>query len=326
MTQETDVAAPIRVLYAASSAYSGSTLLPFLLNTHPDIAGVGHTQGWDWAADEEFFCSCGKPLAECPFFRSVRDAYERQGLAFDYRDFGTRYELSRNERLNRWLTGNVPVKTFTAAERLRDRLIRLVPPWSRRLELLDRNNRCFMEATLAYHGATVFADGSQDPFRLRHLARIEGLDIHVLHLVRDVRGVVFSNIGKKGWCADTATRMWLDQQTHIVRIAREFGRILTVHYESLCDETDATLKSIHRFVGLEPAGFAGGFKQGDHHVLGNDMRLGDNRIVRSRRWEREMAAADRDTVETICRAFVEARPDHPVADLARHYLDAPLEG
>ena len=322
MTTQSAADRPIRVLYAASSAYSGSTLLPFLLNLHPGIAGIGHTEGWEYGEDEEFHCSCGRTLSECPFFRSVRDAIVASGLPFEFRDFGMQYRIHRSERINRWLTASLPLRSFTAGERVRDRLVRLVPSWARTLDLQGRTNRAFMRATLDYHGATVFSDGAQDPFRLRHLRRVPGLDIRVLHLVRDVRGVVFSNIQKKGWSAEQATRMWLLQQSNIVRIAREFERTMTVRYESLCDDTDATLCAIHRFAGLDAVHFDGEFKQGEHHVLGNDMRLGGSRITRSRRWEREMTAADRAAVERVCRAFAERRPADPVAGLVRHYLDA----
>jgi hypothetical protein len=104
-----------RSLYITSSSYSGSTLLSFLLNTHPEIFTVGEMDGWNYGEDETFECSCGRILCECPFFRRVARAFADEGLPFDYRDFGTMYRLARSARFNRYLLGSLPASSSTRA-------------------------------------------------------------------------------------------------------------------------------------------------------------------------------------------------------------------
>ena len=69
-----------RVLYIACSSFSGSTLLSFLLNSHPKIVTLGHTTGWHFDDDETFLCSCGEPIQSCAFYQSMSRAFRDFGL------------------------------------------------------------------------------------------------------------------------------------------------------------------------------------------------------------------------------------------------------
>ncbi|MBK7814091.1 MAG: hypothetical protein IPJ52_07155 [Rhodocyclaceae bacterium] len=109
-----------RLLYVTSSSYSGSTLLAFLLNTHPGIFTVSEMIGWDFEDGEEFRCSCGATLDRCPLFVSIAKAFADHGLPFRTNRFGTAYQLVADERLNRYLTTNLPRSRNSTVERLRD--------------------------------------------------------------------------------------------------------------------------------------------------------------------------------------------------------------
>lgn len=83
-----------KVLYIACSSFSGSTLLSFILNTHPQMTTVGHTVGYPFTPEEDFRCSCGAPLPECPFFSRMAVVFRENGLPFEYDRFGTRFGFS----------------------------------------------------------------------------------------------------------------------------------------------------------------------------------------------------------------------------------------
>jgi hypothetical protein len=316
-------APPTKVLYVASSPYSGSTLLAFLLNGHPDIFTVGELDGWNYAEGAAFRCSCGSPIQQCPFFATIAGAIRREGLPFEFREFGTRYRLAHARWLNRYLTKHLPLVRSSALERLRDGLVLRVPRLAATLRQQDRANRAFIRAALAYSGATVFVDACKDPFRLRHLRRIQDLDLRVVHLVRDPRGVVASNMSKRGWGASRATRKWMLDQLNIVRVAREVGPVLTVHYEDLCDRVDAALADVHRFLDLPAEPFGGDLGAAEHHILGNVMRHRSREgIVKDTRWEQNLSASDLDTITRILLGFVRRRRSHPAADLVMRYVAA----
>lgn len=310
----------IKFLYITSSSFSGSTLLSFLLNAHPEIATVGEMDGWNYGWNEVFPCSCGAPLSECPFFRAIAAAFRSAGLPFEPRDFGTRYRLVRNERLNRYLTAELPRIKSTALETVRDQCVARVPPFARLFARQDRANLVFVQTALAASGGNVFMDACKSPYRLRHLRRIHALDIFVLHLVRDPRGVALSNMKKKGYDASLAIRLWLNEQAAICRIAAEFPKVIKVYYEDLCEAVDGTLAAIHNFVGIRPRPTPADFKSVSHHILGNEMRLAAaSAIVKDSRWARELPGADLGTIVQACASFRDRHPSHPVSEIIARY-------
>jgi hypothetical protein len=314
-------AGPLELAYISSSSFSGSTLLAFLLNAHRDIATVGEMDGWRYAADRTFQCSCGRILRECRFFQRMAEAYAAEQLHFDPRDFGTAYRLHGNDRLNRYLTDSPPVVRSSALESLRDALLLHLPFTAPRLARQDRSSLVFIRAALQYRGARVFVDACKTPYRLRHLARLSGVRIRVVHLVRDPRGVALSNITKRGWNARVAARVWLREQADIVRIGGEFAPVLRVYYEDLCDRTRETLAGIHRFLNLPALDPPSDYMSIEHHILGNFMRLrGDGTITKDTRWTTELRAAQLDEIRRSLTAFQGQRPGHPLTDIIAHYF------
>ncbi|MDQ2694036.1 MAG: sulfotransferase [Pseudomonadota bacterium] len=308
------------IAYLSASPYSGSTLLAFLLNTHPQIVTIGHTTGWDFGANDAFPCSCGEPLAQCGFYREIAAAFRAQGLPFSLRDFGTDYRLAASPRLNRLLTTNLSRLTSTRLERLRDGVVQRLP-WIRgRLARQDRANQTLIGTVLARSGARVFVDNSHDPYRLRHLRRLAEFRLLPIHLVRDPRGVAYSNKRHKGWDVVLSSRLWLRRQADIVRIFREFPKTLRVYYDDLCDAPDPQLAAIHRFLGLDPQPFGGNFKAGEHHILGNDMRLLDGQVRSDSRWQSGLTPDEAAAVDRTLTALLARHPDPALAEVVQHFL------
>jgi hypothetical protein len=309
-----------KLLYITSSSFSGSTLLAFLLNTHPEITTVSETEGWPYGPDEVFPCSCGAPLEECRFFQAIAAAFRSRGLPFDPREFGTRYHLSENALLNRCLTADLPRIRSSALEILRDRLVARLPRLAGTLARQDRANLLFVQTALEANRAAVFVDASKSPYRLRHLRRIPDLDLRVLHLVRDPRGVSLSNMKKKEYPAPLAIGLWLREQETICRIAAEFPRRMILHYEDLCAAVDRTLATIHAFAGVAPHPAPADFRSVEHHILGNEMRLSSvAAIVPDTRWMRELSGADLDAIAHACAVYRQRRPRHPVSEMIARY-------
>lgn len=315
----------MKVVYITSSSYSGSTLLTFLLNTHPKICTAGEMEGWAYSEPGSFLCSCGRPLEECPLFLEVQRGFRRAGLPFAFNEFGTAYRLTTNERVNRYLCGSLPFGlSATPLESARDTLVQRLPVFSGRLRRQDHANRVFMKAAVDYAGAEVFLDATKDPYRLRRLGRIPELDIYVIHLVRDLRGVVLSDLESKKRRIDAsqATQLWIKQQQRILRVLPGFRRTRTLFYEDLCDSVEPTLAGLYEFIGLEPSEWNGDFRSVEHHVLGNSMRLGKvGTIVKSERWRTELSATELGEIERTAADFARSHPSHGVSRIVTRYLD-----
>lgn len=311
-----------KVLYISTFQFSGSTLLSFLLNTHPDITTVGHTTGWKFSDDDDFRCSCGQPLDVCPFYRAIANAYLENGLHFDIRNFGTAYRLSERDRLNRVLTAAIPLLQSTNIERSRDNFVRVVPGLSKTLRQTDRANLVFMRTALEYSGSKVFVDNSHDPYRFRHLARVGGLELCHLHLIRDPRGVALSCRRNSGWDIELGMHLWLRRQSDIFRISEEAAQTYKLYYEDLCSRVTEVLSLVHKFVGVDADPFAGDFRTTEHHILGNDMRLSASEVRLDTRWQRDLSEDDLGKLTRIAHDFVGENPDSPVSKVLQHYFES----
>lgn len=312
-----------RVLYIASSSFSGSTLLSFLLNTHPRITTVGEMEGWKTADPESFRCSCGEVLKVCPFFRRMADAFDRANLPFRMpNDFGTGYRLVDDIRLNRYLTEALPWIRNSAVEAARDRIVRRLPPFAGHIRRNDRANVVFIRTALTLANADVFVNADKTPFRLRYLRRIPEFDLRVLHLLREPRGVVLTFMENRGWDPELGMRVWIREQRDILRILGEQPNTLRVYYEDLCDDTNGTLAQIERFAGVAPEPFNGDFRAAEHHILGNSMRLDRvGTIVKSERWRTKLTAAELGRMASVARAFVRAHASDPMVAILRRYFE-----
>lgn len=308
----TERAAAMPVIYIASSAFSGSTLLAFALNTHSQITTAGHTTGWS-GLTPDFPCSCGSRLAACPFFAHIANAFATAGIAFPMSGhFPTRYRISRRERANQLVFDNLPLLHSEMLERARDAVVTGTPGIRRHIARADRANLIFMDAARGYAGARVYVDNSHSPYRFRRLASIPGLMLRPVHLVRDVRGVSLSSSEVYGRDPVDAARTWIREQETVVRVLRAtraddgrpaYDRAVLLHYERFCDDPVSELGRITDVLDVAPFETLPDFKQAEHHILGNNMRFGSGRIVKSRRWARDLSPSTQTRIIDTVRAF-----------------------
>ncbi|MEN8185411.1 MAG: sulfotransferase [Myxococcota bacterium] len=280
-----------RLLYLVATGYSGSTLLAFLLNAHPQIASVGEATGpFDlWEDQRTYPCSCGKILADCEFWRRISAEMETRGVAFGPGHWDLRFRLARSRVPYQLL--NQPLR-HNALDELRDRMVLRVPRWRTRLTEIARRNEAFVESVLAVTGKQIFFDASKAAARARYFHTSTGLDLRVVHLVRDSLGFVCS-WASRGNSVASGLRHWNRTVGHADRLAALLpsDRFLRVRYEDLCRDTDAELGRIARFAGVEPHPGPIDFRDAHHHMIGSEMRLENSGQVRiDERWRERLTA------------------------------------
>lgn len=310
----------MKILYICSSQFSGTTLTSFLLNSHSAIATIGHTTGWRYDSAEDFRCSCGQKIRDCPLFNHVNREFARVGLTFDPQNFGTAFSLSENFRLNRLLTGGIPLLDSSVLEHFRDRSVGCIPAFRKALARQQLANLQLMQSVTNFCGADVYLDNSHSPFRLRMLAKNPELSVRPVHLIRDPRGVTLSMMRNSKFSSNRAIDSWLRHQCNIFRIVGEVASPLVIRYESLCTNTDFELARLHTFAGVKHEVFSGDFKEKPHHILGNRMRLTDGKIRLDERWRRELPSDIRDQVEQRLMKFTRKNMTHPLSGIIHEYL------
>lgn len=269
-----------------TSAYSGATLLAFLLGTHPRIATVGEMDGLIAREDpDKYLCSCGWRIRECKFWNSVKVAMGKKGFEFDVAHFDTKFRLNGSPIVQYLRMGSSRNRTLDS---IRDLVFHAWPSEIRHLKALVARNTAFIEAVLEVTGKDVFVDTSKDRLRMKSLHRFSDFDVRAIHLVRDVRGVVASRL-RRGEVTDAgdAARQWvkLNRKLEVsLQLLPETKRMLLRH-EDLCGNVRGTLKQLYNFCEVEPEVRIADFRAVPHHIVGNAMRLGSvSEISLDERW------------------------------------------
>jgi Sulfotransferase family len=168
------------VVYIAGSGRSGSTLLERALGEIPGFVNVGELIDlYRRTAAHGELCGCGQAFARCPFWSRVGE-----------RAFGGWHEQK--------LTATHRLQGKVARQRHVPRLLAM-PLAGRRFRAdvagYGASYASLYAGIAAEAGAACVVDASKWPVQALALARA-GLDVRVIHLVRDVRGVAYS-LGKR---------------------------------------------------------------------------------------------------------------------------------
>lgn len=290
------------VLYIMGHGYSGSTLLTFLLGSHPQVATIGELGISEHAksqtAPEQYLCSCRSPVRECGFWRRVRREMGERGHDFDVWDSDLLFRVRDGGLSDVILRAVQRGPILETARRIG---IRVVPRARRELSRILSRIEALAEIVTGIQGGRVFLDSSKRPERAMFMCRISSFDMRVIHLVRDGRAVSWSNMRHLGLEPEAAADSWLGDNRAAEKARRYFpaGRWMTLRHEDLCADPPATLSRIHSFLGLPPEPAIPDFRTVEHHVIGNRMRLSPSSEIRlDERWKTaltpgQMAAIDR---------------------------------
>jgi hypothetical protein len=168
--------APTRVLFIAGFGRSGSTVLGQVLGATPGFVHVGELNFiWEHNFRENRHCGCGLAFDECPFWKDVI------GRAFGGFDGVDAYELSDMARQSTRTRHSVAM----LAPRGHARLVRRARPY---LDAMDRLYRAVRDVS----GADVVVDSSKLPAYGYLVGAAPGIDLRVVHLVRDPRATAYS--------------------------------------------------------------------------------------------------------------------------------------
>jgi hypothetical protein len=280
------------------SSHSGSTLLAFLADQHPQVASVGETavkraiRRKGRASSHR--CSCGDTIGDCRFWQTVFGDVSSLGIRLDASHWSTdyRFEASWLDLLFTRETSSFPLR------RARRWATRRLPVLRRRMEDVDRANVAFVHAVLARTGARVFFDTTKLLTRLTYLLDIPELQVSVVRLVRDARGVAAS-AKRRGESVRRATNIWLNDQLAIDTFLATLPELspLQMRYEDLCDRPSQVLAELWAFCGVEAFAAPTVVTPRVHHVLGNSMRMRDTVHVRlDNAWRTTLRADEEQAV------------------------------
>jgi len=281
----------LKVIYVAGYGRSGTTLLSIALGEHPSVFGAGEIHELTRSAwTQNNYCACGAPLQECEFWSAAMRCWLSAAPA----DFVERYRRLQSTIEN----------SFRPACLKRGKA---------RSEFAEATLALFREIASA-SGKSVIVDSSKLPGRAEALARIPGLDVYVVHLVRDGRGVAWSL--KKSYRRDVKAGLQRELRPKstvrtslrwtLVNIAAESlaravgpGRYLRVRYEDFSTDPADVLDRIGTFVGIDFGGVGARLEKGGrmsprHQLAGSRLRMSPSiKVEKDETWSAQMPATSR---------------------------------
>lgn len=170
----------LRVLFVAGYERSGSTLIQNVIAQSSTMCAVGELREvWEAGVLENRPCGCSRPFNECPVWQSVmNDAF---GSLTEAR---ARYFRRMSHRVR---TRLFPLTLLPGSGQLFTWMLDDYPEALRAL---------YASRSRQANGATL-VDTSKSPVHAYVLKRLAGLDVRILHVVRDVRGVAHSILKRR---------------------------------------------------------------------------------------------------------------------------------
>lgn len=313
-------AAATRVLYLGGLGRSGTTLLDRLLGELPGAVSLGEvTHLWERGVVGGERCGCGKSFGDCAFWREVGR------LAFGG------WEQVDIERLRALRAAVDRTRHIPALARRRRRL----PDAMReRVDAYVSHYVRLYRAVAEVSGARVLIDSSKQASLASCLRwattgseAAERIDLRVLHVVRDSRGVAYSWTKKvrrpeavtggeefmAQWSPAKAAAYWNAENGAFALLARRGVPTMLVRYEEFLRAPIASLRRIAEFAGLpgDDAAMAflteaddGGVTarlSANHTASGNPMRFQTGPVLlrRDEEWRTRLRHIDRRRVTAL---------------------------
>ena len=263
-----------KVAYVMGTSHSGSTMLAFLLNLHPQIVSVGEASPSLKRNHDRhlLICSCGAPLGECPFWTEVYRRVSEQGVEFTPVNWAMTY--CSNKRIRDVLYVN---RANPFVEGIRRLLLKF---HFHHIRKKNHANLIAIKTILELTNSSVFADASKSPNRFELLKTIPELDVRLIWLLRDPRAFV-NSMKRRGLSLEEAAIRWKKSQIVMRRTYKKVpeNKKMILKYEELCTAPQENMNAIFRLLEVPEIDLPENYKSTPHHIIGHKTRLGDQASV-----------------------------------------------
>jgi hypothetical protein len=300
-----------RVLYLGGLGRSGTTLVERLLGELPSVCALGEiVHLWQRDILDNERCGCGARFSACTFWKRVgQQAFGGWGNVDVARVHALRDVVERTRHIPR-----LAAAQLSAAQRADVR------------EYANYYARVYAAAA-EVSGAAVVVDSSKHSALAHVLRWADDVDLRVVHVVRDARGVAYS------WTktvarpetdgSDEMTRyspgrsamLWNAHNAAFGLLARRGVAVRRIRYEQFLSDPRAALRGLAEYVGVPVTdadfGFLGDgyadLKVG-HSAAGNPMRFTIGRLPlrRDDAWVRSLPSGQRRLVGAVCAPMLRA--------------------
>lgn len=295
-----------RVLFLGGLGRSGTTLVERVLGRLPGVVGLGEVVHlWRRDLRDGERCGCGEPFQACEFWRAVGETAFGGWQRIDVdRILHLQQTVERTRHIPRLaLPGDHPA-------------VREYAGYYRRI----------YAAAAELTGARLVVDSSKHSALAWCLRADPALDLRVVHIVRDARGVAYSwtkRVARPESGGDEMTRyrpgrsalLWNVHNAALGLLAWRGVPVTRLRYERFVADPAHGVRALAAFAGLDASTLDLGFLLPDsvrldpsHSAAGNPMRftVGTVPLRRDDAWRHELAPRHRRLVATLCAPLLAA--------------------
>lgn len=292
-----------RVLFIGGLGRSGSTVLELLLAQHPDVCALGEVVHlWERGLRDDERCGCGARFSHCDFWQAVGERAFGNWTRVDLAEVETlRAAVDRTRHLPRLARSRLPATVRAQVRRYTSYYARIY------------------QAAGSVSGARVVVDSSKHASLAYALHWADDIDLRVLHLVRESRGVAYSwskavrrpevvdgEAYMPRWSPLTVCALWLVQNAAFDQLGRR-AMVTRLRYEDFVDDPGEALRQVRSLAGLPDHPTLTNLDNSSqllrplHSVAGNPVRFaaGPIRVRRDEQWRTAMAWHRRVTVGAL---------------------------
>jgi hypothetical protein len=300
-----------RVLFLGGLGRSGTTLVERLLGELPGVCALGEiVHLWQRDVRDDERCGCGVRFSACDFWDAVGErAFGGWHQVDVYRVLALQNAVERTRYIPR-----------LAASRLPDEHVALIEEYAGYYAAI-------YEAAAAVSGAEVVVDSSKHSALAHCLRWVPGLDLRVVHVVRDARGVAYSwtktVVRPEAEVPAEMTRysparsalLWNAHNAAFALLGRRGVPVRRIRYEEFVADPRTGLLDLAAFAGLGITVADLKFIDGEeaelrpgHSAAGNPMRFTVGRIPlrRDDAWHDALPPGQRRLVGTVCAPLLRA--------------------
>jgi hypothetical protein len=293
----------LQVVYVGGRHRSGTTLLDRMIGQLPGFFSAGELrQIWHLGIGRNRRCACRQRFRDCPFWVEVgRRAFGGWDAVDLDEVVGLRKALDHPSAVPRLFASGREPRAGSAVARYTEYLGRV------------------LEGIRSVSGANVIVDSSKSTAHALLLRHVPDLDLRVVHLVRDSRGVAYSGQrgnrqrvaagrARKNATPAMESLSWLAYNALTPALRLRGAPYLLVRYEDLVREPRVALGRIAEHAGRPATDQSMAFLHGHrlelgptHVVYGNRLRFleGEIELRADDAWRREMPRSSRALVTAL---------------------------
>jgi hypothetical protein len=271
------------IIYVIADKRSGSTLLDYLLSSHPDSISLGELrllsghyhriragERWGWN------CSCGQPIASCNFWTAIFN------------------RLNVTEAPDTFLDNSIT--SINLYKPVKKTLKKAFQVADEKAKIIAGNCWKIYNAVFQETGKKIITDSSKNAVQAWYLWKYRQGNIKFIFLERDIRAIAFSKMKRTTNNPKQENYSVFKNLIGAFKVARQNklisemltnngGKVITINYNDLVTQKDETILAICNFMNIRvfipPDEFEAHVQ---HTIAGSPHRFSKNKIIKDERW------------------------------------------